>query len=313
MKVLTIDKNNVNSGFYGPQEGFYLSISGPDTLDFLHRLTSQDFKTLEVGSGIKAALLQPTSMILGLFTAYRFKDEILLIPNDQSNHRVVQENLEKFHFAEDLEIQSKQGLFFSSFDEKAIGVFGLLPSTTVSCDEFSLGSEKVMTFGHGNFFSFIAPSQNTGEMLQNKLQEGGVKSLTTENFQSQLLASGFPIWDQDIGTKNLILEGPFEEYVARNKGCYPGQEIVERVFTYGNVAKKLVLIETPSVPQSQTVIKDDSAIGTITSCVSIGDATRCLAMVKKPFFEPGTQVSIDGHQVSVSALPNSFNISREKN
>jgi folate-binding Fe-S cluster repair protein YgfZ len=44
------------------------------------------------------------------------------------------------------------------------------------------------------------------------------------------------------------LEAGAERSVARNKGCYPGQEVIERIFTYGQVNRKLMPVDWQGEP-----------------------------------------------------------------
>jgi len=52
---------------------------------------------------------------------------------------------------------------------------------------------------------------------------------------------------RELNATSIILEGNFEKPIARDKGCYPGQEVIERIFTYGQVSRKLYPIEWDAV------------------------------------------------------------------
>ena len=44
----------------------------------------------------------------------------------------------------------------------------------------------------------------------------------------------------------LALELGVEPFLCRNKGCYPGQEVVERILNYGGLRKRLAVLKTES-------------------------------------------------------------------
>lgn len=93
--------------------------------------------------------------------------------------------------------------------------------------------------------------------------------------------------------------GMFECAVDVNKGCYLGQEIVARMYSRGVVARKIVGFQmaVDALPVSGAPVLDASnnQIGIVTSStvspvksgVSIG-----LALLKKPYFEPGAALRI---------------------
>jgi folate-binding protein YgfZ len=109
-----------------------------------------------------------------------------------------------------------------------------------------------------------------------------------ERVENELVKEGV-----DFTEKNLIQELPLNSFVHRDKGCYPGQETVERVFTYGKMAKKLVIIELGEENQlkaGDSVSKNGEAVGKITS---VG-LTKAFAFVKKPFYEAETRLDQGG-------------------
>src|SRR5687767_10909556 len=88
--------------------GKVLQISGPDSADFLHRLTTQDVKGLKVGERLPAALLRGDATIVSLFDLENTGDEFLVIV-EQDWFEATKEHLEKMHFAENLEIKIVDG------------------------------------------------------------------------------------------------------------------------------------------------------------------------------------------------------------
>lgn len=98
----------------------------------------------------------------------------------------------------------------------------------------------------------------------------GFTQLSPHLFEFLRVQEGYPLLGKDIGENEIILEGNFEKAVARNKGCYPGQEVVERIFTYGSVNKKLVKIETLPFSkdfEGSEIIIEGKPVGRITSVV----------------------------------------------
>jgi folate-binding protein YgfZ len=174
-------------------------------------------------------------------------------------------------------------------------------------------------FGKPGLRLLVSPE--AADHLIEGVRKKGLPALSEDQYTEAALLAGWPRWGVDINSTNLILEGPFAPYVSRDKGCYPGQEIVERVFTYGNVAKKLVGLKVPhgiGVAEGAGVYAGNEVVGKVTAAPQrpIDDGRRqILALVKKPHFDAGQKLNINsavGPEVEVTLLPGSFVIEREK-
>src|SRR5262249_21775665 len=94
-----------------------------------------------------------------------------------------------------------------------------------------------------------------------------------------------------------------------NKGCYVGQEIVERARSRGHVNWKLVgiLIDAPQAPaRGEKIEADGKPVGELTSsCVSptLGK-TIAMAYVRREVSEPGTRLTLaSGLAAQTASLP----------
>jgi folate-binding protein YgfZ len=124
------------------------------------------------------------------------------------------------------------------------------------------------------------------------------------------IEAGIPLYGLDFSEDHLMLEVGLEHAVSFNKGCYLGQEVVERIRSRGHVNKKLcgLLIEGEAAARHGDAIKVESKdIGRITSSVVSPRLRRPIALgyVHRDYWAPGSLVSIGplGHRATVSALP----------
>jgi len=58
-------------------------------------------------------------------------------------------------------------------------------------------------------------------------------------FETARIEAGIPRFGADMNANYLLLECNIESAVVFNKGCYIGQEIINRVHTFGHVNKEL--------------------------------------------------------------------------
>ena len=92
--------------------------------------------------------------------------------------------------------------------------------------------------------------------------------------------------------------------VSFTKGCYLGQEIVERIRAQGHVNKKLVRLKiaTAEPPAPGTKLTANGAeAGEITSSVASPEAgdVVALAYVRTSFAEPGTELDAGGQRARI--------------
>ena len=73
--------------------------------------------------------------------------------------------------------------------------------------------------------------------------------------------------------------------VSFTKGCYPGQELVERMDSRGVVAPRVVqVVDVPvGTVAGDPLVRDGDSIGTVTSVAG----TRALAFVKRSALQVG--------------------------
>src|SRR5439155_26072054 len=97
-----------------------------------------------------------------------------------------------------------------------------------------------------------------------------------------------------------------------SKGCYPGQEVVARMDTYGSVRRRLVglTLSESAVPLSGAkVYSGDREVGWVSSAVLSPSLAKAIAFAfpLRDFSKPGTElaVEIDGQRTraTVQTLP----------
>jgi folate-binding protein YgfZ len=106
------------------------------------------------------------------------------------------------------------------------------------------------------------------------------------------IAAGRPRFPQDTGDKRLPHELQMrEELLSFDKGCYIGQETINRVDVMGQVKRALTALRGPELPVGAQVLAEGAEVGTVTSAVALPDGEQLgLAVLKKPYDEPDLEV-----------------------
>ena len=255
-----------------------LEIKGPDAQDFLHRLTSANFKSLKAGFFTPGTLLTPTGKIALYFKALLIEPGryILLVPApspELSGAQAAIEAFEKMHFREDFTITSLATewcyLRLLASDEKRISKLEpLIPPP---------GQLKATKDGRIIFNEARWCTEPIKLDLGLIVQTARLAGITTTLRQSEFteaptlepyrLRAGDPGVPAELNMTTIPLEARLDDAVHENKGCYPGQEVVERIRAMGQVPRSLARLtgtgETPNVLSA--ILSGTQEAGTLTS------------------------------------------------
>ena len=131
-------------------------------------------------------------------------------------------------------------------------------------------------------YEFFLPGAGLAK-LWSCLRTAGAKPVGSQSLEAFRVAEGIPLYGIDIAERDLPQETSQMRALHFNKGCYLGQEIVERIRSRGNVHRHLRPMELSGpVPPANTdlVLENGSAAGRITSAAELplASGSRCFAL-----------------------------------
>ena len=153
------------------------------------------------------------------------------------------------------------------------------------------------TTGRGGYFLMIPVEEKPA--ITSLLTKAGIPAATAEDARIVRIESGRPRYGEEITERYLVQETDQLQAVNFGKGCYLGQEIVERVRSRAQIHRVLrrLEIDTSDPPAAGTKLKSgDADAAEIASAVyspALGK-TVALAYVRTQFAEPDTRISLDG-------------------
>jgi folate-binding protein YgfZ len=135
-------------------------------------------------------------------------------------------------------------------------------------------------------YQFFLPCAGLSK-LWSCLRTGGADPAGSAALEAFRIAEGIPTYGIDIAERDLPQETAQMRALHFNKGCYLGQEIVERIRSRGNVHRHLRHLElTGPVPAAGTelTLRDGKSAGAITSAAALplptGRRVFALAMIR---------------------------------
>jgi folate-binding protein YgfZ len=253
----------------------FLRITGPDATRWLNGMVTNNIKDLAPGQGNYNFLLNAQGRIQGDCTIYLEPGEgeaTFLLETDNSQLETVQNTLDKFIIMDDVELQPV---------DLSLGVLLLGPKAPELLDRFGYAAPEPL------HLTYIDTEHGTATLLahaatpvpQYELYARGsynvanVIALTPEALEAYRIYAGTPRYGQDIRDKDLPQETAQTHALNFNKGCYLGQEIVERIHSRGNVHRTFTkFILTGDMPTLPAILEANAKpAGELTSAACIHD------------------------------------------
>jgi folate-binding protein YgfZ len=300
-----------------------IQVVGSDRTRWLNSMITNDVSSLAVGpanSGRYAALLSPKGRIIADLQVLERGDAYWL-DVDAAAAVLVLETLGRYIVADDVELADRSADFdrlgvegpalFDVVGGMARGLELLEPD---ACTEVDLDGSAVTVarFGWSGeaALQFFAPA-GTGSKLAERLIDAGTAAglveASSEVLETLRIEAGIPRFGAELDESVLPAEVGLERAIAIDKGCYMGQEVVERMRSQGQASHRLVGLvaagEEVFVP-GEALSSGGKSVGEVTSaCRSEGIGSIALAFVRRAFAEPGTQLEVAGREVSIAPLP----------
>jgi len=305
---------------------------GPDRVSFLHNILSNDVRSLGPGRGIYAVLLDVKGHILADLRVYSEPEQVLLETDVDLIQKVINA-LERYIIMDEVTLEPLKwrGLALQGPQSRALlerNLAGALPSLS----EFGhfrsnycglpIHFVRVSSTGEEGYELWVPAEDAPGQtkVLWQALL-AGARGLTavpcgTEALEMLRIEAGIPRYGADFGEDTLPLEAGLLNALSFTKGCYPGQEIVERARSRGHVNWKLVGVAVDGVvPPSpgDKLVWEGKEVGEVTSaCLSPSQSRPiALAYVRREVSEPGTRLTFTfGAAAEVRELPFKKSVAR---
>ena len=130
----------------------------------------------------------------------------------------------------------------------------------------------------------IAAAKQIGGLVTPKQGEGG-RACGWQAFETARIEAGIPRFGVDMDETNLPLEcgAALRNAVSYNKGCYIGQEVINRIHSFGHVNRELrglrLADDLKSLPQrGDKLFHNGKEVGYVTSAVKSPACKACVAL-----------------------------------
>jgi len=236
----------------------YLRFSGPDRVRYLNAILTNNIKDLATGQGIVSLFLNPQGRIQAEIETYAEADRLFCVSYAMIRESLVPA-LDKFIIMDDVTLTDETENFGTLALEgpraasvtKAISRLDLAELQELEFREVLVRGIpcRITKRSPGGMPSaeFLARRDHLPQLwesLHEAASSSGGRAIGYTALTALRLEQGIPWFGYDFGDKQIPHEAGLQDsHISYTKGCYTGQEIVERVRSRGQVNRVRVLVK----------------------------------------------------------------------
>ncbi len=243
-----------------------IKLTGEDRARLLHAMTTNHIQQLTPGTGCYAFFLNDKGRILADANVLCRPDYFLLDVEPEVRESLYQ-HLDHFIIADDVTLEdiTEATATIAVEGPEAADVMQRMGAPVPEADYASAEWDQglvacINSTGSAGFFFFAPVDEKTA--LIERLEAAGAEFADAEGARIVRLEHGKPRYGEDITERFLAQEANQPQALHFSKGCYLGQEIVERVRSRGQIHRVLkpLLLNTQEPPAPGTKLEDGSEI-----------------------------------------------------
>jgi folate-binding protein YgfZ len=295
-----------------------ITATGKDRVRWLNGMITNNIRDLAVDHGNYNFVLTHQGRIAGDLYAYnRGNDNDLLLDTDRSQAETLIKTLGRYIIMDDVKLAD------ISDSLTAIGICGpkakdILAAAGIdasSLEPLQIGKRSVdgveTTLVRGpeqkpNWYD-IWSHPDSAQKVWEALVRAGAEPVGTDALELWRVLQGIPQYGQDIRERDLAQETEQDRALCFTKGCYIGQEIVERIRSRGQVHRKFTGFEFADglvAPGKYDVGGRTLAEITTAVCVPLpaGERNIGLGYIRREA-ESAEPIDMNGKKARVAGLP----------
>lgn len=300
-----------------------VEFTGSDRVRYLNAVSTGNIPALTPGQSTIGLLLNPQGHILAELRTLAFEERLLVLSHAMVGERTLA-MLDKFIIMDDVTLSDRSAEFGTlsivgpaagavieelagvKIDARAEGEHieakaGSIPCRIVRASSLGIaGVELLVARGRlSELWSSLVEAA--------KRHEGGVVGYRA--IEALRLEAGIAWFGTDFDDHAIPHEAGLEQsHISYVKGCYTGQEIVERVRSRGQVNRRLagLAFSSEALPEPGTKLySGEKEAGWVTSAAHSPAAGRGIGLgyLRREFREPGNRVRWEHGEAEVIDLP----------
>lgn len=286
----------MSARWYHLSQAIVCRASGKDARRYLNNRLSNDLRSLAYPDSVVAAALTAQGKTQGLYTVFATPEDGFLLACDGGVRQALFAALGKFIVADRVSLEDVSSAW--------ILVHAIVSEEESRSIAHECGGEQI----------YMRASRRLGEagfdlLLPTNSAEGSLAAITSKlgspmtpsEYALQRLQRGQPVFPDEVNEGVILTECGMRDAVSFSKGCYVGQEVIERSDAIGKLPRTLERIVLEGALATQSVSVTNARGETIGKLVSAlvdekTSTTYGFAMLRSGACSDNESISCDGIQ-----------------
>lgn len=296
-------------------------VMGKDSVDFLHRISTNDLSKFEDFTIKTTLLLNEKGRLIDKIKLLKFPDHMILIGSPDNSDKI-HRWIERYSVLDDIKLEQLHDsvLYLKIFGKKFEIFFTLLFGDQLK----NLEEYKVYKYVGENFQCWVMKDEvfpnlygylvlcdelnreNLIRYVKSNLDIFNVHFIGDEAFEIIRIEQGKPTLPNEINDSFNPYDVNLIKYVSFTKGCYIGQEIIARLDTYEKVKfhfSGFILAEDYNFEDKTIYLNENTEIGVLTSKVFSPNLKSYVALgiyMKKFNIDENTELFVKDNSKKIS-------------
>ncbi|HKW74825.1 MAG TPA: hypothetical protein VJN64_04810 [Terriglobales bacterium] len=313
--VRDLDALTEQAGMFDLDGRVQVTVTGKDRVRWLHNMVTNNVRELPLNRGNYNLVLNAQGRILGDLYVFN-RGESLLLETDRTQLDALLPTLKRFIIMDKVEMSPVETL-------SAVGLCGreaekVLVKCGINAAAFEPLEVRDATLNGVSAVLIRGPEQKPHcyelwadqkelSRVREMLHRAGAQAVGTEALEVWRVLRGIPLYGRDIRERDLPQETGQMQALHFTKGCYIGQEIVERIRSRGQVHRKFTGFEFSALPAIGKSESEGRTVAEVTTAVRVptasGEKFFGLGYVRHEALPSGSELDFHGVRARVANLP----------
>jgi len=290
-----------------------LVVTGRDRARWLNGMVTNNIRDLAPGHGVYSFILNPQGHILADIYVFN-RGESFLIDTDRAQVAKLMQLLKKYIIMDQVVLSQAAESVITALGLEGPRSKGVLLKAGLEASDLQPLEVEDRTWNdaaislvrtlQGGYMIWLSP-ENAG-IMWDAVAGAGATPAGAEALEMWRIAAGIPRYGADIRERDLPQETAQEQALNFSKGCYIGQEIVERIRSRGGVHRGFTGFSFAGQPPAvgTRIEREGRELGEITSVTVLPSGQAIgLGYLRREAGGAGTTLEIGGVQATVTNLP----------
>ncbi len=289
-----------------------ITVTGKDRVRWLHNMVTNNVRDLALNRGNYNFVLNAQGRILGDMYIYN-RGESLVLDTDSTQVEPLLTSMKRYIIMDKVEMDVTPIIAFGICGPKSVEKLAAAGFDVQGMEPLEI---REVRSGHllargplakpGWYELWSILNDDSGAAVVPGWAGGQMAG--TQALEYWRILHGIPQYGQDIRDRDLPQETGQTQALNFNKGCYIGQEIVERIRSRGQVHRKFTGFEfADGLPALGKYESEGRALAEVTSVAAVptstGERNIGLGYIRREAAEAGPQIELHGRKAKLVELP----------